>query len=299
MLERAVWHDYHSVCIYMITLTKQEAVPAFSSIHNAEGAKKTDPVLSLSPVGLTVDAEVRGWLKEFAMIRLLNMRIMPDHIHILIYVTERTEKHLSRIIQVLKWNCNRALQTETFCEGFNDKIVTKEGQRETFYQYISDNPRRYMARKLYPEYFQRVQIVEINGRHFSLYGNLFLLNHPVKTQVRFSRSFSAEELEVRQRDYEETIRCGGVVVSPFIHREEKKWRQRAVEGGASVIQVVMNGFSERFKPSGRDFNLCLEGRLLLVAPTEYESRRVDLDREAAMAANGMAQLIAALGSQNI
>lgn len=299
MLERAVWHDYHSVCIYMITLSKQEPVPAFSSIHNAAGFKKMDPVLGLSPIGLAIDAEVHGWLKEFAMIRLLNMRIMPDHIHLLIYVTERTEKHLSRIIQVLKWNCNRTLATETFSEGFNDKIVTKEGQRETFYQYISDNPRRYLARKLYPEYFQRVQVVEIAGQRFSLYGNLFLLNHPVKTQVRFSRSFSPEELEARQHDYEEAIRCGGVLVSPFIHREEKKWRQRAVEGGASVIQVVMNGFPERFKPSGRDFDLCMEGRLLLVAPAEFESRRVDLSREAAMEANAVAQLIAAIGSQSI
>ncbi len=33
-----------------------------------------------------------------------------------------------------------------------------------------------------------------------------------------------------------------------------------------MIKLTAKGFGERFKPQGRDFDLCAEGRLLLLSP---------------------------------
>ena len=35
---------------------------------------------------------------------------------------------------------------------------------------------------------------------------------------------------------------------------------------SSVIKLRDKGFAERFKPQGKDFDLCAEGHLLLLAP---------------------------------
>ena len=41
---------------------------------------------------------------------------------------------------------------------------------------------------------------------------------------------------------------------------------KAIETGARIIKLSDQGFEARFKPKGRDFDLCSEGRLLLLAP---------------------------------
>lgn len=66
-----------------------------------------------------------------------------------------------------------------------------------------------------------------------------------------------------------------------------------IAGGASLIVIVDNGFPPRFKPSGRYFELCSRGRLLLVAPESYISRKPVMTRRVAMACNELARNLAA------
>lgn len=256
---------------------------------NVGDNNKAIAALRLTSTGQTVANQIEEWPKQHPEIKICTKCVMPDHVHILIFVTRRTCHHLGTMVKNLKWTLNGI-----FDIGFNDKIVTRRGQRETFYQYILDNPRRYLARMLYPEYFARINSYILNGKPVALYGNIFLLNHPIKTVVRFSRRFTPEQLQKNNDTYEETMRSGGVLVSPFIHKEEKAVKTRAFEASTPVIQVALNGFSERYKPSGQDFELCKQGKLLIVAPTEYTSQRHDLLRETAMQANLIAEAIAAL-----
>ncbi len=53
---------------------------------------------------------------------------------------------------------------------------------------------------------------------------------------------------------------------PFIHPAEKKIMRQTLEMGGSVIRLTDCGFEDRFKPRGKDFEICSEGRLLLMAP---------------------------------
>lgn len=295
MLKRAWWHDYRSAAIYMLTLSKEPAVSAFSEVMNKGTEEKAKAAVSLSPNGQIVADRINNWHKEFPLLKVLTYCIMPDHVHILVYVTKRSPKHLSAMVRVLKWSINQAMQIPgVFSEGYNDKIVYKTGQKDAFYRYILDNPRRYLARKLYPEFFSRVNTFNLNGLQVSLYGNIFLLNHPIKTVVRYSRKFTPEQLKKNNNIYEETMRSGGVLVSPFIHQEEKAVKAQALEDSTPIIQVALNGFPERFKPSGRDFELCAQGKLLIIAPIEHSTQKQPLDREAALRANAIAEAIAAL-----
>lgn len=294
MLQRARWHDYRSRCIYMITMSKAPGVPELSHVVNVGSTEKAKATVKLTPTGQTVAKQIEAWSQKYPELKICTKCIMPDHVHILLFVTGRTHYPLGTMVKDLKWNLNGI-----FDIGFNDKIVTKPGQREAFYRYILDNPRRYLARKLYPEYFTRVNSFLLNGKKVSLYGNLFLLNHPIKTVVRFSRRFTPEQLRKNKDAYEETIRSCGVLVSPFIHKEEKAVKEEAIEASTPVIQVALNGFPERYKPSGRDFELCAQGKLLIVAPIEYSTQKQPLQHEAAIQANAIAEAIASLPTNAI
>lgn len=273
----------------MITLSKAPGIPEFSHVVNVGTPEKASAKIQLTPTGQTVADRIEEWPKLFPELKICTKCIMPDHVHILLFVTKRTRTHLGTMVKDLKWTLNGI-----FDLGFNDKIVTRRGQRDAFYCYILDNPRRYLARILYPEYFTRINKYILNGKPVALYGNIFLLNHPIKTVVRYSRRFTPEQLKKNEELYEETMRSGGVLVSPFIHHVEKAAKAQALEASTPIIQVALNGFPERFKPSGSDFELCAKGKLLIVAPIEHSTQKILLRREAAMQANSLAEAIAAL-----
>ena len=182
-----------------------------------------------------------------------------------------------------------------FKPGFNDKIAFKRGAKDAFYNYIADNPRRYLIKKLMPEYFYHKVMIKIEGKNYGLYGNITLLDEPCKAWVKISRKkVNTPDLEKRIRNWEETIRCGGVLVSPFINPEEKIYRDKAIENGAGLIIIVDYLFSERRKPYKELFNLCGEGRLLIVSSEKYSSPQQKITYPEAQVLNGIAEAISSL-----
>lgn len=297
MHRRAAWHDYHAPSMYMLTLKKADEAPRFANIVNVGKGEKMEAAVRLTAAGSCLWAQKEVWENEFDALHVMCFIVMPDHVHMLLRVKVRTDRHLSHLLGIYKLNCNRELGVRVFADGYNDKIVFRTGQKDNFYHYITDNPRRYLARRLHTGFFMRTVNISINGCVYALFGNLFLLNAPDKTVVRYSSRHTDEERRRKEGEYDEALRTRGVLVSPFIHPEERAVRDRGVEAGCGIIKVVQNGFGERFKPSGADFDLCAEGRLLLVGPVEVTTRRVDLRRAAAMSANRVAEAIAALGGK--
>ena len=293
-LQRARWHDYKERCIYMITLMKNPETPVLSEIIRENASGKLKAFSRNFQAGELIDRCLQSWLHNTGSITLLNKVIMPDHVHLLLFVTETLDEPIGTHIRKFKGLCTREsnFSHPFFTHGFNDKIVYRQGQRQNFFDYIADNPRRYLARRLFPEYFRRSLKIKIGEETYSAFGNLFLLNHPHKSAVRISRSYSAYELMRRKKEWEETIRSGGGLVSPFISQAEKEIRDNAIAGGASLIIITDNGFPERYKPALSQFQLCQEGRLLLIGPADYSTRTPILTREKANQANTLAETIA-------
>ncbi len=304
---RASWHDYTSRCIYMVTVSAAPGAPRFSSIKGVVTSEGVKAETELFPAGEIIEREINALHSNYPSVSVLAYCVMPDHVHIVIFIREKTELTLSRIVAAVKARSTSAFwaafpdsqlasaRESLFAKGFNDRIVRGEGQTDTFCQYVRDNPKRYFLRKAHPEYFNRCRIISINGRELAAFGNLLLLRHCVKSAVKVSRSLAAEEATARERAWSETVRSRGVLVSPFISEGEKAVRNQAVEGGACIIHILPNGFPERFKPCGRDFELCVEGRLLLIAPVEYNTRKTVVTRGQCLAMNELAALVAADG----
>lgn len=301
---RAEWHDYRSKCFYLVTFNTLDTTPKLSMVNGDIMSGRVSAQVSLTLTGEIVEKSIFLLPIIFPIVEISKYCIMPDHVHILIHIKQKSDTHLGEVIRRLKSECTKSYReafpnsktantkTSLFHNGFNDRIVYKTGQLESFKKYVIDNPRRFYIKKSFPDFFNSCRIVSIDGRKFQIYGNFLLLRNPQKVSVIVSKNHSGEEKAWRKRRYKELAKDCGVYVSPFISDKEKKIRDYGLERGVSLIRISHEGFSERFKPSGKEFDLCSQGRLLLVSPYEYSTLKNDVSRMDCIAMNKIADEIA-------
>jgi len=97
-------------------------------------------------------------------------------------------------------------------------------------------------------------------------GNPFLLDAPLLVSTRISTKTPAAELQALLGKVARKAERGAVIVSPFISPGEKAAKEAALAAGGSVVQLLAEGMGRYYKPAGRDFDLCAEGRLLQLSP---------------------------------
>lgn len=187
-------------------------------------------------------------------------------------------------------NRKRGLLFET---GYNDKLLLRNGQLRRMIDYLADNPRRLALKRVFPDYFAHCQYANICGLSFVAVGNRDLLTHDLKA-VHCRRHWNEEEVETYKRQCLEEGKKGMVLISPFISREEKEVMQQAIEMGLSIIEIRGNGFGKLEKPSGKMFDLCAEGRLLMLAPMgwPHKNGRYTVTRAVCQQLNAMAEQLA-------
>lgn len=107
--------DYKGRAIYHITLATEERQPIFGTLTgNSEG----EAFIEYSSLGEYVDRTFRG-LPEFyrqkgVKIRVLAVRIMPDHLHGVIHVQEPMPKSIGEIVRSFKSACTSWYKREYF-----------------------------------------------------------------------------------------------------------------------------------------------------------------------------------------
>lgn len=97
-------------------------------------------------------------------------------------------------------------------------------------------------------------------------GNPFLLDEQLLLSVRISRAASLQTLDSMLERLRGKAERGAVLVGAFISPGEKAAKAAALESGGCIVQVIPEGMGRYYKPSGRDFDLCAAGRLLVLSP---------------------------------
>lgn len=195
----------------MITILEEEGLPPLMRLSGRYVNKKLEPVHYVQPLGKVVYDCIDAFFRLHPEVKVLTRTVMPDHIHLELFVTERTEWHLGQYIAAFTHSCNDALKsyleigtgpggtafwtdlhrvtdalkrTAIFREGYNDRIAYRAGAKDAFYRYIKDNPYRYVIRKMHPEFFGNTLDLKIGDTWLQLYGNFLLLDSPVKEYVQ-------------------------------------------------------------------------------------------------------------------
>lgn len=288
---RAPWHDYTGRCIYMVTINKNPLVKDFGLLEGNYRIPADQPgcaFISSSEIGRAIKEVLRNFHQIEPNIKILQYAIMPDHLHILLFVEYPTEEILGRIIAKFKVAVNKAADIDNvFDKGFNDQILKNSRSLDTLYKYIRDNPRRLAVRHAHPEFFRRVNELKIGERTYQAYGNFQLLDNPFKEQVIVHRADTPETRRHNRELWLYAAANGGVLVSPFISPYEKAIRAEAEEVGGRIILIINRPIDSRYKPIGHDFDLCKSGRLLIIS-ADLDG---NLSRSACLTMNSLAEKI--------
>ncbi len=228
-----------------------------------------------------------------------------------------------------------------FAEGFQDTILFRDGQLEKMINYIKSNALRLAVKRAMPGLFTMVRdlgvvvaspvITDKIGDnitlHFAAIGNRTLLERPM-IQVQCSRrhfgyrrvpkpggalkiardangepvvEFSTPEYETRRDELLTAARHGTTLISACISDGERQIAREALNEGLSLITMQNKGFSKMQKPSGRYFEACAAGRLLMLAPAAwpYTPAEKRMTRDDATAMNRLCQWVAGDGAAEI
>lgn len=294
---RAKWHDYRARCIYHLTLMKSPESPYFGKLAGdckIPIGQLGSPYVIASPLGAAIKQTLRSLRTIHPALRLYQYALMPDHLHLLLSVEAELDEILGRKIAIFKQQVNSATGlTSVFEPGFNDQILKPDRNLNVIFDYIRANPYRLAVRLQNPEFFRRNVALVINGISCKAYGNTQLLNNPFIEQVVVHRADNDSTFNSNKERWLHTAANGGVLVSPFISKREKEIRDGAEELGGRFILITERPYSDREKPTGRDFELCTQGRLLIISPAQP----LTFGRAACLRMNSLAQAISSF-SQN-
>ena len=287
-LLRAKWHNYCSPSIYMLTLTSVNREPVFGQLSD----DTNNPFISLSPIGQMVSEQIEQipTYRGFDQTEIYSYIVMPDHVHILLYVRQQLQHPLGFYVRWFKRVCsdqtrgNSPASTTSsslsgpalaatpaspigsalaatpashdfriFAPEYHDRILTHQGQLDNLKQYILDNPRRLAIKRANPELFRLRQNIEVANLTFTALGNLFWLDYPLKQMLQCSRSLSQNDIDnLRERCL--TLADQGVVfISAGISEGEKQICRVLRENGFPLIILLKDGFPAPDDPNAKYF----------------------------------------------
>jgi len=120
MKRRSEEQDYTERGIYLITLAIEGRRPLLGTLAGNPDDKEgpNAPHVILSPLGDRVRNEWLGIPRYYPQIEVLRLCVMPDHIHGILFVHERIERHLGHVLNGFKTGTRRAArQLRTIAEA--------------------------------------------------------------------------------------------------------------------------------------------------------------------------------------
>lgn len=294
---RASFHDYRSRCIYHVILKKRSGCPDFGVLRGNPDIKPGlpgSPYIYRNQLGNVIAETLFNLPRTFPVLQLLQYCVMPDHVHFIILVKEPTEQHFSYFIVNLESKIaaeygrlvNKELRGMDIFQSYTDKPLFKWRSLETLMAYVKANPYRLAVRRDRPLFFKRLHKLFIGGKSYEAYGNPFLFANPDKISVKTSRRHTPAQSAALREYWLDEAAHGAVAVSPFIAPAEKEIRKEIEELGGNIIHIRHEAFTEKYKPAKHDFDLCGEGRLLIISLGEPVD--TPISRELCNRMNGLA-----------
>ncbi len=155
-------YDYGSGGAYFITICTKDRRCILSHIV---GTGVLDcPQIELTPYGEIAHKYIRQLHDFYDHISVENYVIMPNHIHLLLFInnngqsrtpvpteTDRRNSVLAQWISTFKRFCNKEYGENIWQRSFYDHVIRNGHDYDEIYRYISENPIRWQQDNLYTE----------------------------------------------------------------------------------------------------------------------------------------------------
>ena len=307
---------WKGIGIYHVTMTIPSREPLLGKLVIPENDPKQAKV-ELSEIGVQIKSCVDAIPVCYPEIRIIQLRMMPDHLHVILYVTKSMPISIKMVVRGLWQGAKKVDREHTtsvsphnmrdnkrstplFTEMPFIRPLSRKGQLQTMIRYVQMNPQRLATKQLKPGFFHVQEGIEIGARKYSGVGNVALLQAAHYMPVHVRRKMVEEAAHGQSqalRDYMNSCvaeaRKGTVMVSPFISPDEKRVMEVLLKEKKRFVLLADNGFRDYYKPSDGIFDAVAEGRVLILSPWEDYQDRKKISREDCIALNGMAEDICA------
>ena len=290
-------------------------VPDFGRITTSHEVKPENAWCRLSELGMIIKRAIKEMPVRHPTVRVMQSMIMPDHLHIMLYFTEKGALDLGKWVGSFKNRVNtlyweNVLKTEgkekvsVFISKFHDRLIRDRRHLAIENKYILENPRRLFMKINCRDYFRVCGRIRVGERGYTLYGNPLIITKANISSVKVSRKDSEEKQAADRRRWLYEAARDMVLASPFINPKEFEIYREAAKMGADIILIRDNGFNSRFKPDGRYFDHCAAGHLLILGETEmhfdktqnFRAKCIEMNAAAAALAAGDFEIIELNGS---
>ena len=259
--------------IYHLTFVVQERKPILGELQMSEGVAQIIP----SALGSAISHDLNALSNRRPYCRLLAKQLMPDHIHVLIWIKEDCGITIKEIARGMRQGWKKLATAALAAVDINRQMpsadlyqqpptqaqpptaqpaqappplfsapfirtLSRKGQLDAMIAYIHDNPRRAMLRRLNPDLFRLRREVQAAGLTFTALGNLFLLDYPQRQSVECSRTAPAERIAAQQAATLRAAEEGAVTYSGAISEGERQIVRAVREAGWPVVVLLTDGF---------------------------------------------------------
>ena len=315
------WHwqepgtAWKGVGIYHVTLVVPSRKPLLGKLMIPDN-DPTKAVVELSPLGFQVKNCVDEIPVRHSEIRIIQLRMMPNHVHVILYVTQSMNISIKKVVQGF-WQgvkkieredeatsvCPHTMRDNKRCSQIFTEMpfirpLSRKGQLKTMIRYVQLNPQRLATMILKPGYFRVQSGIEIGGRVYTGVGNAEQLQarqyspvHVRRVMVEAAEHGDSKALSEYMNGCVKAAREGTVMVSPFISPKEKEIMDVLLREKLPFVYIADNGFRDYYKPMDALFEAVAEGRVLILSPWEYEENKKHVTREECVAMNKMAEEI--------
>jgi len=315
---------WYGIGIYHVTLTIPSREPLFGELVIPEN----DPAkawVQRTKFGDEVTEEALRINHYYPEIRVIQHCLMPDHLHVIYYVTKPLNKSIKTVIRGLwqgvkkigreysvaketpfipiEFNSNQTDGDNTYPSPIFTELpfirpMSRRGQLQTMIRYVQMNPARLATKRLMPELYRVQDGIEIAGRTYKGVGNAEMLQRAQYMPVHVRRTMIEEAVhgdDKRLRDYMNSCvvaaRKGAVMVSPFISKYEKAVMEVLLKEGLPFIYIADNGFRDYYKPQDSLFDAVARKQVMILSPWEYDASKKHVSRAECVEMNKMAEEI--------
>ena len=225
-------------------------------------------------------AAIRALLAEATKktgVRLMQYVIMPDHVHLRLYIEPGLEKPLFRLANFVrnfkrwsKWLCAKEGVAFEWEKGYHDRLCLSREIIELADKYIRNNPLKWHLMHGNPPPLKVIEPVcsarIASDEWWSAVGATELLDEMVKLcAVRLSRKIPASRHPEVIARLEAAADKGFVFAGTFISPCERAVAAALDRRGAPIVRAVPDALAMVYRPKGDEPGQFAAGRLLLLS----------------------------------
>jgi len=146
-------YDYSNAGYYFITICIEDEHEILGLVGDAHPGV---PCIELTETGKIVTQYIKNIPNHYDNIKIDKYVVMPNHIHMIIVITDGTpgcasptKSMLAKITNAFKSLTTRKFGKSIWQRGYHDHIIRSENEYLRIWQYIDENPAKWAEDKYY------------------------------------------------------------------------------------------------------------------------------------------------------